>query len=660
MFKRLLWALFSLLISSQVVYAQQVLFLAPTEVVQGGDNGQTYVNLAYNAFAADPVTVGLGGVRDGRGWLSNSTALNANIFDGIKVVVLTTTYAQINPAQIPVIRAAMLNRPDLTFVMFPDGCCQSATNLTPIVNIIKEGTGWGLTQTPVGGTIASPLNTNSLYDGSFSALNPLRGNAYQLINNVPADHALYLANGTVAMPAPGTLTSAYGLFVPQQGFNNGQGACLFVTADISPFVSAGQPALIASSFMNAATDPAGACKQPTRAPDLTPTLTGPTALTAGTPATFALTLTNNGATDSTNGAVSVTLPAGMTVDAASLPIGCSVGAPGIVCANVGTIASGGTRVINFTATPTQALPAGTTIGVAVTGVTGETNTANNNTALGIAAVTPPDLSTSVTVPAMTAGQPATITLNVTNNGGTASSDGSATLQVPAGVTIDATSLPTGCTASGQTVTCLPGAIAPGASASFPIVVTPSSPGPVTFNSDVTGVTGETVTGNNAGSAAGTVAPAPPDLTTTITVPPMIVGQDATITLQVANVGGSPGAATSATLTVPAGTTIVSVPAGCTFAGQVVTCAVGVLNPAASAPFAIVVRSDTAGAAVFSSNVNAVAGETNAANNASTQAGVVSAAAAGVQAVPTLDWLGLIALTGLLPLLALLARRRRPG
>lgn len=501
MLRKFLFLLASGLLACQAALAQQVLFLSTNETADGG-----LTNNAYTAFAANTVVTSLGGVVDGRGWLSNTTALDPAIFDGKKVVVLTTTYVQMNPAQVPVLRDAILNRPDLTFVMFPDGCCQTATNLTPIINILNEGTGWGMSGTNYSSLISSPLNTNSLYASSFTPLNPMLGGYYQLLSNVPSDNALYLGQGA-APPAAGTRTNAYGFFVPQQGFNGGQGACVFLTADISPFaISATQSNSIADVFMNAATSPTGACAQSTREPDLVASVTGPAAPSIGSPATYTLTVANAGATNSPATTATMTVPAGMSIDTASLPAACTAAGQVVTC-NVGALAATtGTASFSINVTPTQA--GAVNISASVAAVAGETSTANNSTTMAVAPAGAPDLVPSVSGPASpVVGTPSTYTLSVTNQGNLAGNDGNVTLTVPTGMTVRP--LPPGCAQAGQTITCtVTGPLNPTATQSWPITLTPTQAGPLALQTDVTGVTGETNTANNTQTTNVTAVAAP--------------------------------------------------------------------------------------------------------------------------------------------------------
>ena len=512
MWKRL-WAFVACCLLASAVHAQQVLFLSPDESVSltGSPPSWALTNNAYNAFAINPNVVAMGGIVDGRRRLSQP--VDMALFTGIKLVVLTTTYNNITADWRSTLANLMLNRPDLTFVMFPDGCCNLTTSLGPLVNVIQQGTGWTLTLEPhtqaaQGTAIVSPLNANSLYKGSFAGLPTMAGSHYQLIQGVPADNALYLAHNAPAMPAPGTLTSAYGLFVPQQGFNNGNGACMFLVADINPF-SVAQSPRVATAFMDAATNPNGACKQATRAPDVTVSLTGPTTVDLGAAGSYSMTLSNLGATASTNGTVAIPLPAGFT--ASGLPANCSVVANTLSCNLSALAATTGTATLAFQGTAQQPGPLNLT--ATVSGVTGETNTANN-AAAWLVQTQAPDLSISWGGSGTgTPGVDQPFSLTVSNAGPAASQGGTLTINLPTNVTVDPASLPANCSLSGSTLTCALPPLAAGANVAIAFTGKPTSAGDITLTAAL-GVPFDANTGDNTASltvqvaAPPAVAPAP--------------------------------------------------------------------------------------------------------------------------------------------------------
>ena len=135
--------------------------------------------------------------------LLTTGVLTAADFTDVDTVVVQSVYRTITPANMAFLQNLMDTRPDITFIHFIDGCCQTTTNITPYINYFSGQTSWSLTRTGSGGSITSPLNSNSPYATGFPT--SLVGEAYDLINNIPAGYAMYLGNG--ATP-PTSLTTA--------------------------------------------------------------------------------------------------------------------------------------------------------------------------------------------------------------------------------------------------------------------------------------------------------------------------------------------------------------------------------------------------------------------------------------------------------------------
>ncbi len=479
------------------------------------------IGLAYDAFANNPVTADLGGIVDGRYRLSSPTAIDPAELDDVQVVVLLTAglgnQGRIHANHRQLLRDAILGRPDLTFLIFSDGCCHQDSNLKPLLEILDQGTSWGMQASGnIPENIKSRLNTSSLYHADFTALDPMVGRYYATISNVPADNVLYLPDGVTALPPSTTRSSAYGLFIPHARMNGGAGACAFLTADMSEFgdpdlgslYPKDQPERIAAAFMKAATDPAGACHQSTREPDLSPGITGPAAPAPGVPATYHVTIRNLGASGSTNGQVTLTLPAGLALDpAAALPPGCAAQAPGIVCSDIGALAASSGEVSgSFTVIPDPAFKSGD-ISVAVSNVTGEVNTSNNTAQLAVA--TPADLVPSISGPTAPApGAPATYTVTIANQGGRDSTSGTVTIALPAGMAVDPASLGgLPCTAQAPGIVCTNiGGVPAGGSVTGSFVATAATPlaGPIDVDVTAvqsTGAVPEAITDNNRAQLA---------------------------------------------------------------------------------------------------------------------------------------------------------------
>ncbi len=178
------------------------------------------------------------------------------------------------------------------------------------------------------------------------------------------------------------------------------------------------------------------------------------------------------------------------------------------------------------------------------------------------------------------GTAASYTLSVQNTG-TAATTAAATITdtIPTGLTIG--TVPAGCTATGQVVTCtIATGLAVNATTSFVIPVTPTSTAatPVVNTANVSGG-GDPVcpsaTTARCNSTTTTPLNAPAlTLTKTASSSAFVVGTPASYTLSVQNTGTT-ATSTTATVTdtIPTGLTIGTLPAGCTAAGQVVTCTI---------------------------------------------------------------------------------------
>jgi hypothetical protein len=90
----------------------------------------------------------------------------------------------------------------------------------------------------------------------------------------------------------------------------------------------------------------------------------------------------------------------------------------------------------------------------------------------------------------------TNTATVTNQGVSTAAASTVNITVPAGMTIVTSTLPSGCTASGQVVSCPVASLATGVSTTYAIQVVPTQTGSVTMSAAVGVVTDEVITANN--------------------------------------------------------------------------------------------------------------------------------------------------------------------
>ncbi|MES2672298.1 MAG: hypothetical protein V4673_18015, partial [Pseudomonadota bacterium] len=178
----------------------------------------------------------------------------------------------------------------------------------------------------------------------------------------------------------------------------------------------------------------------------------------------------------------------------------------------------------------------------------------------------------------TVGTAASYTLQVSNTG-SAATTAAATITdtIPTGLTIG--TLPAGCSAAGQTVTCtIPAGLAAGANASFVIQVTPTAAAtPSVSNTATVSGGGDPTCPANARCTSSVTTPvngAQLTLTKTASAANFTIGVAASYTLSVQNTGSSATTAPATIVdTIPTGLTIGTLPAGCTAAGQTVTCTI---------------------------------------------------------------------------------------
>ncbi len=326
-----------------------------------------------------------------------------------------------------------------------------------------------------------------------------------------------------------------------------------------------------------------------------------------------ITITNVGqATAPTTLTVAVTLPAGFSLSAGSLPAGWS-----LLSSTAGT---NGTTVVSLQYTGSTGLTSGSSLSAnlpvtiaagtsgtanfvaTLTPVASESNTANN-TATTSATLGSPDLQVTLSgpVPALVVGQPSTVTVTV-QNVGNAVANGPITVKtnVPAGYSINQSTIPAGWSvqsattnSDGSTTLALvsnAASLTPTQSVSFELGITPgASVANVTGTLSTTAVSvnGETNLPNNVASV--TVTPVAPRIVTNLTLPAQFTaGQPTSATIAFSNAGtaGYTGPVT-AQLTIPSGVTAGALPTGWSYAGQVVnsngTTTYTITNPNVSLP-----------------------------------------------------------------------------
>ena len=465
----LLLPLVAILAAPSSARAAEMLFLSTLETPPS--NAQNInINNAWAAFQAQAIAEGLTPV-DGRGRLSGTTPLP--ITADTKLIVIVTGTSLINLGRMAELQDALENSPNMAIVVFSESCTdltlncsnsqQNLTGFMDAVNAIHPSSWPMVTRGPDNpGNYTARLNMSSLYASTFAnaGLSTLVAGNYTPLVNVPLDYALYTQAALPSPPPAIVTTNVVGLFIPQAASNNGQGACLFLTADASEFTNSHplQYAPIALAFTTAALDPNGACAQPAPGvPDLSPAFSGLTSLTVGTPASVTLTISNADQAASTDGQVDVTLPAGITL--ASTPAGCTTTATGFSCTLPGIAASGSTSFTFQISAP--AAIHDVIITAEVSNVTNEINKGNNRTELMVSAPGYPDLVSAISGPASlnVGGAGSVYTVTVTNQGNLDSNDGTVNIFLPVDAALDTSTLPPHCTATATGLSCTLGPIA---------------------------------------------------------------------------------------------------------------------------------------------------------------------------------------------------------
>lgn len=314
----------------------------------------------------------------------------------------------------------------------------------------------------------------------------------------------------------------------------------------------------------------------------------PAAVADGGQITYTLSVVNYGPGNSSGYVVSDTLPAGLT-NAATTTTGCSI-TSGVVTCQGNPLDAGHTATpITITANVPSPFVAAVTNSATVTSNEQDPNSSNNT---GTATVNPQaDLSIakSVSPARVTPGQNSTFTLVARNNGPNPASNVRVSDTIPAGLTV--ASVGPGCTASGQTVTCTVGSLAPGASQAFTVTTRAASTldHDIANTATVTSDTDDPNPGNNTTTIPVPVAQADLSIVKSTTSDTVVAGTNETYRLVVKNNGPDAAVNTVVSDPLPAGLTFVSAGSGCSNAGSDVTCTIASLASGASQTFTVTAR-----------------------------------------------------------------------
>jgi large repetitive protein len=329
-----------------------------------------------------------------------------------------------------------------------------------------------------------------------------------------------------------------------------------------------------TSVSNSVSTNTGSCISCTTTNPITPTITvnkavnpgSGTAVSVGSTLTYTLSITVANAATTVDEVLEDTLGAGLTVNAGSLPANCPVIGQVITC-TLGAGAAIGTHTFTYTATVDAA--ATTSVSNSVTTSTGScvscTTTNPVTPTVTVSKSVNPSSGTAVSVGNTLT---YTLTVNVANAATTANVE--LTDVLGTGLTVNAGSLPAGCTPTGQTIICTLGP-SPIGTYTFAYSATVGANATTSVSNSVTTNTGSCV-------SCTTTNPVDPSITVSKSVNPgsgtaVVVGATLTYTLtvNVANAATTTNVELTDTLGAGLNVNAGSLPAGCTPTGQTITC-----------------------------------------------------------------------------------------
>ena len=355
--------------------------------------------------------------------------------------------------------------------------------------------------------------------------------------------------------------------------------------------------------------------------------------------TYTIGVYNGSSSQSTNTALTITLPTNSTFVSASTPYGsgtCTQSGTTATC-TWGSLGAGQVYYSYVIVTPTA--NGAMTLTGNLSGAQSDPNTSNNSASKAVfvgTGGTAGDLqvySVSGTPDPITLGTGnVTYTVQVYNASSSTGTNTVLTATLPSNSTfVSATATNSGsCTQSGGTVTCNWASILAGNSYYATIVVTPTSGGALTLAASVTGTESDPNTANNSGSKSVTVN-SQIDLqvySVSGTPDPITLGTgNVTYTVQIYNASSSQGTSTVLTNTLPSNSSFVSATAtnsgSCTQSGGTVTCNWTSI-PAGNSYYATIVVTPTSGGALaLTASVTGTESDSNTANNSGSKSVTVN-------------------------------------
>ncbi|MDR2335791.1 MAG: IPTL-CTERM sorting domain-containing protein [Burkholderiaceae bacterium] len=273
--------------------------------------------------------------------ITNNTFTTGGPYD---TLVVLTVYATAPPAadNLSIIKNAIANRTIPQVILFTDGCSScTAAGYNWMVSVLMEMGGAPFSTVVLGAYNSShtqfPLNTQSSFSGSFTNLNPMYGNRYRPLINVPANNVLYRPQG--GAPTNIGNIDAYTVILPARDSNNGQGSCLITSVDASMLDNGGNNGKIGTAML-AAMEADASCKLPQPA-----TLNqefSPSSVSPGTSSQLTITLSNPNAWDATGVNIADLLPSSLNIISTASTCGATPTLSGqLVTLNNGSIPANG-------------------------------------------------------------------------------------------------------------------------------------------------------------------------------------------------------------------------------------------------------------------------------------------------------------------------------
>jgi fimbrial isopeptide formation D2 family protein/uncharacterized repeat protein (TIGR01451 family) len=332
-----------------------------------------------------------------------------------------------------------------------------------------------------------------------------------------------------------------------------------------------------------------ACAQPDVTIEKTPSKAN---VDAGDSFNWVLRVRNTSSVGATGVTIDDSVPASLTIG--TLPAGCTKTGQDVTC-NIGNLAAGASATRSIPVTTTNAsCPSVENTGTVAADVDTDNTNNSDSASVGVNCVQPDvKIEKTATQASVNAGDSFNWVLEVTNTTSVSATTVKMTDSIPASLTIG--TLPAGCSAVGQDVTCNIGTLAGGASATRSIPVTTSdsscpkvdNTGFVTAAVDIDGT-------NNSDSASVDVTCGQSDvkIEKTASKSAVTAGDPFTYTLKITSIGM--GTATDVVVhdDIPASLVVGVMPAGCTKAGQTVTCNAGNLASGETKTFQIPVTTTT--------------------------------------------------------------------